>query len=263
MNILFFGDVVGKPGRTALHKLLPELRKKYSADFVIANVENLAHGFGITPETITELRDLGVDFFTSGNHIWKNSKGVGLLQSLPNDIIRPANALTNQPGRDYALVDVGGVKLFIVNFLGQVFMPDQSESPFKFFDSLYTQYGNDVITIVDFHAEATGEKRAFAWYVDGRASVVVGTHTHVQTADEEIMPGGTAYISDLGMTGALSSSLGMDKDLVIQKVAHGLDISLEPPENPVGVVASGIVVEIDTQTKKATRIERIDQRITL
>lgn len=263
MNILLFGDVVGKPGRLALKHAVPELRKKHKVDFVIANVENLAHGFGITPETIEELRDMQVDFFTSGNHIWKNSKGVEMLHQLPNDIIRPANALNNQPGRDYALIEVGDTRLFIVNLLGQVFMPDEAESPFKYFDSLYAQYGKDVITIVDFHAEATGEKRAFGWYVDGRASIVVGTHTHIQTADEQILPQGTAYITDLGMSGATYSSLGMDKDLVIQKVAYGLDVSLEPPENPAEVVASGILVEVDTVSKKAVRIERIDQRISL
>ncbi|MBI2410631.1 MAG: YmdB family metallophosphoesterase [Candidatus Kerfeldbacteria bacterium] len=265
MNILLFGDVVGKPGRIALKKAVPELRKKHGVDFVIANVENLAHGFGITPDTIQELRDAEVDFFTSGNHVWKNEKGAQLLQANPRNILRPANYPADRPGRGWSSVIVGGTALCIINLMGQVFMPDEKNitSPFTAFDELYAAHGKDAITIVDLHAEATGEKRAFGWYVDGRASVVVGTHTHVQTADEQILTQGTAYISDLGMTGATDSSLGMNKELVIKKVAQGLDISLEPPENPREVVASGVLVSINTTTKRAENICRIDQKVVL
>lgn len=265
MNILLFGDVVGKPGRIALKKAVPELRKKHSVDFVIANVENLAHGFGITPDTIQELRTAGVDFFTSGNHVWKNEKGTQLLQTNPRDILRPANYPADRPGRGWSVITVGNTTLCIMNLMGQVFMPDEKNitSPFTTFDALYAEHGKNAITIVDLHAEATGEKRAFGWYVDGRAAVVVGTHTHVQTADDQILTQGTAYISDLGMTGATDSSLGMNKELVIKKVAHGLDISLEPPENPKEVVASGALISLNTKTKRAEKISRIDQKVTL
>ncbi|HLD22184.1 MAG TPA: TIGR00282 family metallophosphoesterase [Patescibacteria group bacterium] len=263
MHILLFGDVIGRPGRAALKYVVPQLRKQHHVDLVIANVENLAHGYGITPETITELRDAGVDVFTSGNHIWKNGKGIAYLATNPDDIIVPANSSKEQPGRRYLVKQCGAVSVGILNLFGQLYTPGEFESPFVTFDSFYELYGKNAITIVDLHAELTGEKRAFGWYVDGRASIVVGTHTHVQTADEQIQPGGTAYITDIGMTGAVDSSLGMDKKLVIQKIAHQQKISLEPPKHPAEVMASGVLVDIDTQTKKARSILRIDQKIRL
>lgn len=263
LSLLFFGDVVGKPGRIALQKLLPELRTEYAADLVIANVENLAHGFGITPETIQELRDAGVNLFTSGNHIWDNTKGNDLLFTNPEDILRPANFKPTMPGRGWVATEVNGVRLLLMNLLGEVFMEEGSTSPFRAFDELQREHGTDSITIVDFHAEATGEKRALAWYADGKASLLVGTHTHVPTADEEILPNGTGYISDLGICGATRSSLGMNKDLVLQKVAYGLETNLEPPNNPEEVMVNGIVARINIQTRHTEQIERIDRRVRL
>lgn len=260
MNILLFGDVVGRPGRMALQRAVPVLRQQHHIDLVVANVENLAHGFGITPETIQELRDAGVDVFTSGNHIWKNAAGSAMLQHDPADVVRPANYMDPMPGRGWTEVDVRGTRVVVINLLGNVFMPDPVDSPFQVFDRFWYDHGEDAVVIVDLHAEATGEKRTFGWWVDGRAAVVVGTHTHVQTSDEQILAKGTAYITDLGMSGAVDSSLGMDKELVIQKVAKGMNISLEPPVNPHEVVASGVVVSIDASTRRATHIERVDWR---
>lgn len=261
MNILLFGDVVGKPGRIALQKIIPEIRKEHSVDLIVANVENMAHGFGITPETIEELREYGVDVFTGGNHLWKNSKGVEMLSQEPADIVRPANTVESLPGRAFFQTTIGGTPIMIMNLLGEVFMKDEVHSPFETFDRLYEQHGKEAVVIVDFHAEATGEKRALSWYTEGRASIVVGTHTHVPTADQHIMPAGTAYVSDLGFCGATDSSLGMDKSLVLKKVAEKMDVSLAPPDDPTAVIASGILVQIDEKTQRATAIERIDQTI--
>lgn len=263
LNILWFGDVVGRPGRQALQKALPELRTKHAADVVIANVENMAHGFGITPQTIEEMREAGVNLFTSGNHIWKNQKGVELIETEPKDILRPANMQGELPGTGVQFYAVGDTTLCVVNFLGEVFMKDEVDSPFEVFDAIYKQHGKDSIVLVDLHAEATGEKRALSWYIDGRASALVGTHTHVPTADAHVMPKGLAYVSDLGMTGATHSSLGMDVELVLEKVARKMDVSLEPPSEATEGIASGVVISIDIATKQATHIERIDQVVAL
>ncbi len=262
-TVLFFGDVVGKPGRIALQKILPDVRNEFNADLVIANVENLAHGFGITPETIQELRDAGVDLFTSGNHIWDNEKGNQLLAQQPEDIIRPVNCHAALPGRGWLKTEVRGVPVLLINLLGEVFMEEDATSPFNAFDELFKQHGDGAITLVDFHAEATGEKRALGWYADGRASLIVGTHTHVQTADEEILPNGTGYISDLGICGATRSSLGMDKNLVVQKVAKHVELNLEPPKQPEGVMLNGIAVRIDCATRRCESVVRIDRRTSL
>lgn len=264
MNILLFGDVVGKPGRNALKAAVPSLRERHNVDLVIANVENLAHGFGVTPETLLELKNCGVDFFTSGNHIWKNSKGVEFLKTNPENVLRPANYAPSLPGRGWSQIRVGDLSVLCINLLGSVFMKDEVvSSPFHVFDDIIAQHSEPAIVIVDFHAEATGEKRAMSWYIDGRASILVGTHTHVQTSDEQIMPHGLAYITDLGMCGATDSSLGMEKSLVIQKNVGGVDTSLEPPENAHEVVASGVLVTIDDHTRRAVNIERVDHRVTL
>ncbi len=263
MNILFFGDVVGKPGRNALTALVPELRSQYSADLVIANVENIAHGFGITPDTVGELRDAGVDLFTSGNHVWKNHKGVELLESNPDDVLCPVNFAEELPGNGFVTRTVDDVPVLVINLQGQVFFDEDIDSPFLAFDKIYEEFGQDAITIVDLHAEATGEKRIFGWHVDGRASLVVGTHTHIQTADEQILPQGTAYITDTGMVGAVDSSLGMNKELVAQKVVQRMDVSLEPPVEPEEVFATGVFVSIDNKTKQAMQIERFDHRTSI
>lgn len=261
ITVLYFGDVVGRPGRQALQQLLPELRNSYGPRVVLANVENLAHGFGITPETIADLRTAGVHAFTSGNHVWDNTKGIELLASQPADILRPANFRQDMPGLGWTRITIADVPFLFINLMGEVFMEEGVASPFEAFDRIIRDHGTDAITVVDLHAEATGEKRAFGWYVDGRASLVVGTHTHVQTSDEEILPNGTGYISDLGNCGATRSSLGMDKNLVIEKVAKRNDTNLEPPKHPEGLMVNGIAVCINVQTKHCESITRIDRRI--
>jgi hypothetical protein len=261
MKILFFGDVVGRPGRTALTRLLPDLKTEYGADLVLANVENMAHGFGITPETIAEVKSAGVDVCTSGNHAWKNLKGVQLLREEPTDMIVPQN-VRGMPGLGITRWDANGISVLIVNLLGQAFMNVDHEisSPFGAIDGILEEEKADVV-IVDFHAEATGEKRCMSWHLDGRASLLVGTHTHIQTSDNAVLPEGLGYITDLGMTGAVESSLGMDKNMALRKVAQQQETHLEPPTDFQHVQLQGILADIDPQTGKALSIERIDRKM--
>ncbi|MFH1426470.1 MAG: TIGR00282 family metallophosphoesterase [Candidatus Kerfeldbacteria bacterium] len=264
MNVLFFGDIVGRPGRVALQTILPGLREEFGADLVIANAENAAHGFGITPDVIDGLRDAGVDLFTAGNHVWKNVRGVELLDTDPDYIAVPANYVQKMPGRELVATTVNGAPVVLINLIGQAFTTDDEvRSPFDVFDQIYREHGMEAITIVDLHAEATGEKRCFSWYVDGRATLVVGTHTHVPTADEQIMPKGTGYITDLGMCGAVDSSIGMNKQLAIKKVAQQIEIHLEPPTDVDSGVVQGVAVNIDETARKAVSIERIDRIVAL
>lgn len=269
MRIAFFGDVVGKPGRRAITEFVPTFRAEREVDLVIVNVENSAHGYGITPQIIEELHDAGVDVFTGGNHTWKNKHGVEFLETDPETVVCPANYEMDLPGRGWTRIEVNGVPVVVLNLIGQVFMSGpEASSPADFFDKVYKE-NEDAVMIVDLHAEATGEKKAFGLYVKDRASLVVGTHTHIGTVDHQIlrapedapdMPG-TAYVTDIGMSGATYSSLGMAADLAIDKVVNGVSVNLEPPENPPRVRAAGILVEIDDATKKAISIERIDQEM--
>jgi len=263
MKLLYFGDVVGKPGRAALTRLVPELRKQYAVDLVLANIENSAHGFGFSPEVVAELEACGVDLFSTGNHAWKNGEGVRMLEKNPKQVVVPENYLDPLPGRGYTELEVNGTKVVLLNLIGEVFMEGRTQSPFRTFDRILEKVGPEALMLVDFHAEATGEKRVMSWYIDGRASLLVGTHTHVPTADAHIMPLGLAYVTDLGMCGATESSLGMNKDLALKKVADELDVRLEPPTEPTTVTACGILVDIDEGTKLATKIERIDREVTL
>lgn len=268
MKILLLGDIVGKPGRQALAKFLPSFKAAEKIDLVLANAENAAHGFGVTRSTLDELRSAGVNFFTSGNHVWKNEQGRQYLSTNPSDVIRPANYQQMLPGRGWTEGNVAGKNFLLINLIGQVFLGDEDNknpvtSPYEIFDQIYHQFGQGKIVIVDLHAEATGEKRCFGWYADGRAAIVVGTHTHVQTADEQILPAQTAYITDLGMVGARQSSLGMDKDLAIKKNVLKQDVSLEPPESASEVMVQGVLVELDEATLKPKKIARIDQKLAL
>lgn len=261
LRILLIGDIVGRPGRAAVSRAVAQIKKERGIDLVIAQTENMAHGFGITPDTIAEIKTAGVDVFTGGNHTWKNAAGVQLLKSgVEPTAVRPANAKATLTGPTHTRVRVHGFKKDIVVscLLGQVFMKDAVASPFETADALFAAYENESVhTIFDLHAEATGEKRIFGYYVDGRALAVVGTHTHIQTADEQVLENNTAYITDLGFTGALDSSLGMRRDLVMQKVAHKNDVSLEPPEDVESTILQGIVITIDRATEKTTSIERV------
>lgn len=226
MKILFIGDIVGKTGRIAVKTVLPVLIKKEAPDYVIANCENLAHGNGITEETIKEMRECGIKCFTSGNHIFDKKKALDFVEDYP-DIIRPLNYPPQVPGHTYRMEKLPeGKTLLITNLLGRAFMPP-IDCPFRALERLLEEKKADYI-FVDFHAEATAEKAAFANYFDGKIDAVVGTHTHVQTADERILPGGTLFISDVGMCGAADSVIGVKKQPAIKRLITGLNERLEP-----------------------------------
>lgn len=215
MNILFIGDVCGRPGRSALKKVLVELKDEFQTDLVIANIENASSGKGVTEENYRDLKNLGIDCFTSGNHIWSQKEAVPILENSREVLIRPANFPPATPGRGVWTGQFGSTKVAVMNLMGRVFMRDLLDDPFRLADVLIKEYADHLI-IIDFHAEATSEKRAFGFYVDGRVAAVIGTHTHVPTADAQILPKGTAYITDVGYVGPQQSVLGVDKDIIIQ-----------------------------------------------
>lgn len=216
VRILFVGDIVGRPGRRMVRENLPTVRREKAVDLVIANGENAAGGFGITGKVATQLLDLGVDLLTMGNHTWDQENAEKLVHIEPL-IVRPANYPPGTPGRGATVIRAAnGVKVWVTNLLGQVFM-HPFDSPFRTLDALLEAEDLPACKFVDFHAEASSEKQAFAWYADGRVSVVIGTHTHVPTSDERILPGGTGYQTDAGMTGPYHSVIGMDKDASLKR----------------------------------------------
>lgn len=260
MNILFIGDIFGRPGRTIVKERLPELVKKYAADLVIANCENAAAGFGITPPLAEELFELGIDVMTTGNHVWDKREIIDYFQMADGNphsparrLLRPANFPSTMPGWGLYEGQKNGVPYAVVNLQGRVFMA-QSDDPFRFADQLLEKIKAKVI-FVDFHAEATSEKNAFGWYLNGRATAVVGTHTHIPTADEIVLPGGTAYVTDVGMTGPYDSVIGVKKELVIDKFLSGMPARFEAASGDVRLCA--VLVECDDKSGRAKRVERI------
>jgi hypothetical protein len=261
LKILFLGDIVGKIGRRAVAEILPKLREKYKIDLVIANVENLAHGQGATLETLSEVQEAGVDFFTSGNHIWKKKEIIDIFQRGEFPIIRPANYPPSVPGEGWRVIEVGTKKIVIINLMGRVFMKEDLDCPFRKVDEILSPTSDFQLPtsiLVDFHCEATSEKKAFGWYLDGRVSAVIGTHTHIPTADGEILPQGTAYISDVGMIGAKESVLGVDKDIIIKKFLDQMPGVHEIPEEG-SAIFQAVLVEIDPKNGKSVKIERLDR----
>ena len=256
VNILFIGDIVGKPGRQAVARELHRLEDRYNVDLVIANGENASGGFGITIESARELFAAGVHFLTSGNHIWDKKE---VLEYFKHEerIIRPANYPAGTPGKGSAVLTTpGGVKVGILNLEGRVFM-NNLECPFRAADREIAALAAEArVILVDFHAEATSEKISLGWYLDGRVSAVVGTHTHVQTADERLLNSGTAYISDVGMTGAFDSVIGMRKDEPIQKFLTHLPAKFEVAKKDLRLNA--VVVTVDEASGNALAIERIN-----
>lgn len=250
------GDIVGRPGRTFLRMKLPSLKKQYNIDYVIANGENAAGGNGITKKIFDELLISGVDFFTMGNHIWDNKDIFNFIHEETN-MVRPANYPPETPGKGYAVVNIkNDLTIGILNLSGRTFMPSL-DCPFRTADFIIEKLKKETdIIIVDFHAETTSEKMAMGYYLDGRATVVFGTHTHVQTADERILPKGTAYITDIGMTGPYDSILGVDKDRVIKKFLTQMPVRFEIAKGPSQINA--IAVNIDEKTGYAKSIERIN-----
>ncbi len=257
MKVLFIGDIVGKPGRQAVAALLPGLRKRYGITLTVANAENAAGGFGITPSVGEELFDLGIDLLTSGNHIW-DKKEVEPYIAVERRLLRPANYPGEASGSGVTLWERGGCRIGVVNLQGRVFMPT-IDCPFKVGEhhiALLRQA--TALIIVDFHGEATSEKQAFARYMDGRVSAVIGTHTHVQTADEQILPAGTAYISDVGMTGPTDSVIGMDPSDVIRRFVTQIPTKFQVAKGTP--VLSAVVLDLDEETGKARAITRLQLR---
>jgi metallophosphoesterase (TIGR00282 family) len=256
LRILMLGDVIGKPGRRAVHTLLPEIKSEHGVELAIANGENAAGGLGLTPETADELFQSGVDIITSGNHIWSHKS---IIPALDSDlaILRPLNYPPGVPGRGYLIKG----DVMVVNLLGRTFIGNY-DCPFKAMEQLLaeTEDNKPPIIIVDFHAEATSEKGAMGRYLDGKVSAVLGTHTHVGTADARLLPQGTAFITDIGMVGPRESVIGDDIDAVIHRFLTQI-----PHRIAVGkgdAILNSVLVEIDQSTGKAENISRIDRELT-
>lgn len=254
MQILFIGDIMGRPGREVVARALPFIRSEYGHfDFVIANGENSAAGRGLTEKVMNELFSMGIDILTSGNHIWDKKSFVPLLDS-ETRVLRPANYPDGAPGRGMGLYEKNGEKLAVICLQGRVFMPPL-DCPFKKVKKLLKEIETPAV-FVDIHAEASSEKRALACWLDGKVSAVVGTHTHVQTADEGVLPGGTAFISDVGMTGGHAGVIGMTYQSVLPKFLYSTPTKFEICDE--GVKIQAVVVNIDSETGRAMDIRRIN-----
>lgn len=251
MRILMLGDVVGRPGRRAVTALLPGLRREHEVDLVVANGENAAGGIGLTVSTADELLEAGVDVITSGNHIWHHREMVQHLEA-ESRILRPLNMPPGTPGNGYVIAG----QAMVVNLIGRVFI-GHFDCPFRAADQLLEELDQrPLVALVDFHAEATAEKMAMGWYLDGRVSAVLGTHTHVGTVDTRILPRGTAYVSDVGMVGASDSVIGDDTDAAIQRfltlMPHRLTVGKGKP------ALNSVLLEVEDDTGKSVSISRID-----
>jgi len=260
LNILFIGDIFGRPGRTIVKDRLQDLVKQYSVNLVIANGENSAAGFGITPPLADELFDLGIDVMTTGNHVWDKREIIEYFQMAEGNphsparrLLRPANFPASLPGWGVYEGQKNGTNYAVINLQGRVFM-GASDDPFRFADKLLEKLKAKII-FVDFHAEATSEKVAFGWYLDGRVTAVVGTHTHIPTADEIVLPKGTAYITDVGMTGPYDSVIGVKKELIVDKFLSGMPTRFEAATGDVRLCA--VVIECDDKTGRATGMKRL------
>lgn len=258
MRVLFIGDIVGRPGRRAVSYWLPRIREKDQPDVVIANAENAAGGLGATPEILGQLQDLGIDAFTMGNHTWRKKAIIEAFNQFPT-LVRPANYPAGLPGRGAALVPVrGGGYLGLVNVMGRVYM-EPNNCPFLTADQEVAALADQTqCVLVDMHGEATSEKIAMGWHLDGRCSAVVGTHTHVQTADNWVLPGGTAYITDAGMCGPLHSVIGTDTETVLDRFITGMPRQFVVAKGPT--IFSAVLIDLDVKTGRANRIERILHR---
>jgi len=256
LNLLCVGDVVGSPGRSILAKTLPRLTTQYDIHCVIVNAENVASGSGLTPTLYQKLTDSGADLLTMGDHIYRRATIMEVLETSER-IVRPANLAPGAPGREYTVYQTpSGHQVALVSLLGRMYMKTMTDCPFRAADRVLAAIPRDVkIIVLDFHAEATSEKIAMGWHLDGRVSAIFGTHTHVQTADERVLPNGTAYITDAGMTGPYDSVLGRNKERVLRTMTTNVpsmfDVATGDPR------LCGVVVSVDTTTGKAGRIERI------
>lgn len=261
MKILLIGDTVAKLGRQAVKEVLPDLIKKEKIDLVVANIENLAHGKGATEKTVTEIREAGVDIMTSGNHIWFKEEFVEILGKDPT-ILRPANYPADTPGYGFTYAKVNREKILIINLMGNQLINEPTEEPYRTIDAVLldqVEKEKPNTIIVDFHAEVTSEKVAMGWYLDGRVTAVVGTHTHVPTADAHILPKGTGFVSDIGMTGADHSVLGVEPSIIIKKQKDPYPIKFEWVESGPKIFNS-VLLETN-KNGSAKNIKRIDKRL--
>jgi len=257
VNILFFGDVYARAGRNAIHQMMPLLRERYQPDVIIANGENIAGGFGITENLAQKLHRYGVDVITLGNHTWNKRDDLGNALDKFEYLVRPANYPPGNQGHGSTIFTTeDGVKIGILNLMGRVYLP-MTDCPFRVGEEHVMRLRRETpIIVVDFHGEATSEKVAMGYFLDGKVSAVIGTHTHIQTADEKILPGGTAYITDCGMTGPHDSVIGVKKELALEHLIKSIQVRFEPAEK--GVRIQGVFIKVHTDTGKAISIERVD-----
>jgi 2',3'-cyclic-nucleotide 2'-phosphodiesterase len=258
LRILFFGDIVGRPGRNGVKRALPELCERYNVELVGANVENAAGGFGVTEEIYKQLLEAGIDFMTSGNHIWDKKETVEKIANFER-LTRPANFMSKAPGVGHIILEAKSGPLAVINLCGRIFM-EPANSPFEAVEKTLAELPSEVkVTIIDFHAEATSEKVALGWFLDGRVSAVLGTHTHIPTADERVLPGGTAYLTDVGMCGPLNSVIGIKPEQTLERFITGIPHRFEVADGPLWVNAA--VLDIDPATGKAVSIERVQKTL--
>jgi len=259
MRILFIGDIVGEPGRRAVKEIIPKLQSRHKIEFVIANGENAAGGSGITPALAKDIFGYGVDVITSGDHIWKKKEVVDYIDS-DRRLLRPANYPENVPGFGSTVVESeSGTKVAVINLMGRVFM-QAIECPFRAAKREIEKIKDKArVIVIDMHAEATSEKIALGWYLDGLVSAIIGTHTHVQTADEHILPQGTAFISDAGMTGPYDSVIGRKKEQILSRFLTQMPTKFEMAEGDIQL--HGVIVDIDEKTGKADSIKRIQEKL--
>jgi 2',3'-cyclic-nucleotide 2'-phosphodiesterase len=260
MNLLLVGDVVGRAGRRTVDTLLPGLRAEFEVDLVVANAENAAAGFGVTTSVVQELFDSGCDLLTGGNHIWDRREGYAVLDD-ERRLMRPANAPPGSPGRGWWRGKTSeGVDLGVLNLQGRALLPGAMDCPFRTVDAILKgPLRSCDVVIIDFHAEATSEKRAMGWFVDGRVGAMIGTHTHVQTADEEVLPGGTAYLTDVGMTGPHRSVIGSAIEPALARFLDGVPTRLTVAEGQNRL--HGVLIELDAATGHAINVRRIRKDI--
>ena len=259
MKLLVIGDVVGNPGREAVRALVPQLRRRHDLDLVVANCENVSGGAGVTPKNAQELLGSGVDALTSGQHIWRYPE-IGPYLNQERRIIRPANYPPGAPGAGATIVEArDGTRVGLLNLVGRVFL-ENVDCPFRVGQREVERLRAETpVILVDMHAEATSEKVAMGWHLDGQVSAVVGTHTHIQTADERLLPKGTAYLTDLGMTGPYDSVIGRRVDQILERFLSGLPRRFEVPET--NVILCGAIIEIDAKTGGAQQITRVQERL--
>jgi len=254
LKVAMFGDVIGRPGRVRALSVIARLKATGAVDFVVVNGENAAGGMGLTPEVAREMLDGGVDVITTGNHVWNKREMADYLDK-EDRVLRPANYPSQVPGRGWTVVSCQSVRIAVLNLQGRVFM-QPIDCPFVRGRQAVDEIGSSAdIIVADFHAEATSEKQALGIYLDGAVAAVVGTHTHVQTADERVLPGGTAFITDLGMCGPVDSVIGMDADTVIPRFITALPSRFAVAKGPV--IVSGVIIEADHSTGRARGIQRL------